>query len=283
MQRDELYKVLRHPIREKIIILLHNRGSMSYSELKNELNIEPGKLYYHLGILKNLVSQDKDKRYFLTDLGEYAYTLLTSSSVSDEFIPLLRKGFRGRFFLFLSGEPLIRYLYNVPHRHLVESLLIVLFGSWIVSRVKLNPVLLFLLKYPFKSMPFSYLVSFKGSTLIIVSFIINFIVVYSLSILLSALIFKKYAGNLSLFVGVSVSYIPLILYAIFQLVFREFAINPPLWADNILFIFMQSWCMCILSSAIALSKNLSFWKAVLIVLVIVYINVFYILFFITGF
>jgi predicted transcriptional regulator len=59
-----LYEILSNPIRIKIIELLFENGSLSFTELKNELKISTGSLYYHLSVLSEFVEQDPKKNIF---------------------------------------------------------------------------------------------------------------------------------------------------------------------------------------------------------------------------
>lgn len=73
-----LHKILKDETRRKIISLLHNEGSLNYTELMNELGIvSTGKMNYHLRILNDLVMKRKDGSYVLTERGMLASKLLT--------------------------------------------------------------------------------------------------------------------------------------------------------------------------------------------------------------
>ncbi|MCW4000068.1 MAG: winged helix-turn-helix domain-containing protein [Candidatus Bathyarchaeota archaeon] len=71
-----LHKALKDEKRRKILSLL-KEGSLSYTELMNELQISnTGKLNYHLKALGDRVAKNGDGRYILTDKGKYAANLL---------------------------------------------------------------------------------------------------------------------------------------------------------------------------------------------------------------
>jgi len=60
--RAELFEVLGHPMRVKILRTL-NEGPMSFSELKRETGIESsGHLQFHLSKLANLIKTDASGR-----------------------------------------------------------------------------------------------------------------------------------------------------------------------------------------------------------------------------
>lgn len=77
---DSLHRILKDEKRRRIISLLNNSGSLSYTDLLNALAIgNTGKLNYHLKMLNGLVNKGEDGRYSLTEKGKLAVRLL------DEF------------------------------------------------------------------------------------------------------------------------------------------------------------------------------------------------------
>lgn len=72
----DIYSILAHPIRRKLLYLLEENGFISYTELMVKLGIEQtGQLNFHLKKLNNLVSKDK-KSYYLTDDGKRVLRIL---------------------------------------------------------------------------------------------------------------------------------------------------------------------------------------------------------------
>ncbi|MGQ9721612.1 MAG: hydrogenase iron-sulfur subunit [Candidatus Jordarchaeum sp.] len=66
----DLYNILGHPLRRKILLLLEKEGYMQYSDLLKELNIETtGQLNFHLTKLGNLITKD-GKAYRLSEDGK---------------------------------------------------------------------------------------------------------------------------------------------------------------------------------------------------------------------
>lgn len=74
----ESYRVVKHPVRRRIIELLGLRGSMSFTELKSEMNLAVGTLYYHLDVLDGYVVQDDERRYVLSREGRRLYEMIAS-------------------------------------------------------------------------------------------------------------------------------------------------------------------------------------------------------------
>lgn len=74
-QKDE-YWLLGNPIRRRILQLLAERKTMQPTQLREELNISYGTLYYHLNLLKKYIEREKDKRLKLSPEGWKALTLI---------------------------------------------------------------------------------------------------------------------------------------------------------------------------------------------------------------
>ncbi len=74
---DSVLRILKDPLRRRIIKLLAEKGPLEYSELLKELNIKStGHLNYHLKILRDFISKDEFGRYMLNDDGRYLYEFL---------------------------------------------------------------------------------------------------------------------------------------------------------------------------------------------------------------
>ena len=82
-----LHEVLGDENRRKIVRLLRENGTLSYTELMKAIKVRSsGKMNYHLKVLDNLLSTDEKGQYSLTEKGVFAYT----SSISQNKKRLLR-------------------------------------------------------------------------------------------------------------------------------------------------------------------------------------------------
>ncbi|MEM3573559.1 MAG: helix-turn-helix domain-containing protein [Nitrososphaeria archaeon] len=129
-------RLIKHPVRKRIIELLGERENMSFTELRNEMNLPVGTLYYHLDVLKGYILQDDDRRYFLSKDGRKLYELLSSYKggsgdfgktvfIPSWFFPILERNtlfsiasfftvsVLGGLISYLSGEILIFLHYGV--------------------------------------------------------------------------------------------------------------------------------------------------------------------------
>ena len=72
----DIYSILAHPMRRKLLHILEEEGFIPYTELMVKLGIEQtGQLNFHLKKLNTLVSKDK-KSYYLTDDGKRVLRIL---------------------------------------------------------------------------------------------------------------------------------------------------------------------------------------------------------------
>ncbi len=78
---DSLHKILKDKIRRKIILLLTEKSSLSYTNLLDSLEgVNNGRLNYHLKVLGDLLLKDADGQYLLSERGRLASKLLLESA-----------------------------------------------------------------------------------------------------------------------------------------------------------------------------------------------------------
>ena len=72
-----LHKILKDDTRQEILLLLNERGSVSYTDLMTEVGIgSTGKFNYHLKILNGLIAKNENGLYSLTEKGKLAIRLM---------------------------------------------------------------------------------------------------------------------------------------------------------------------------------------------------------------
>jgi DNA-binding transcriptional ArsR family regulator len=73
---NEIFTALRHPIRRQVLLLLEDKGEMSFTEIQNALGMnDTGLMSYHLKELAPLVEQSTRGKYCLSEVGRASITL----------------------------------------------------------------------------------------------------------------------------------------------------------------------------------------------------------------
>jgi uncharacterized RDD family membrane protein YckC len=73
---SRILSVLSHPLRREILITLNERGECSFTDLMNSLDVDTGKLSFHMRNLAGLIDQKSSGKYCLNKLGENAVRLV---------------------------------------------------------------------------------------------------------------------------------------------------------------------------------------------------------------
>ena len=69
---SKYHTLLRDPTRRKIIEILAEQGKVGFKELKQILGLGVGTVYYHLDMLSEFITQDKNRKYMLTTAAAYS-------------------------------------------------------------------------------------------------------------------------------------------------------------------------------------------------------------------
>jgi DNA-binding transcriptional ArsR family regulator len=264
----KVYHALSHPVRRRIVELLEANGALSSSELKELLNIGPGKLYYHLQNLGGLIEQDRKRRYRLSEDGKEAYHLL----VRSETLPVKKTTmeppaleFIGNLRSILLFGWLLSKLYKDPIRHITESVILLFFGGWLCHVSGLQPIMLYYVN--------------QNQTLYwsVAQFLAGWLVIYGTAELLCFVLFHRKGGNASLFVGTTFSLLPLLLFAVIWLLNGQFGWNlERLWSGWLirsLLLLSQGWSLAILTVSVSKAKKLSLDRASLVGFAVAYLNI----------
>ncbi len=69
---SKILSILAHPLRRKILIFIHEKGECSFTDLLNALEVDTGKLSFHLRSLSVFTEQTSTGKYKLSKTGEKA-------------------------------------------------------------------------------------------------------------------------------------------------------------------------------------------------------------------
>jgi uncharacterized RDD family membrane protein YckC len=67
---------LSHPLRREILLNLHEKGELSFTDLLNALNVDTGKLSFHIRSLAGFLEQTPAGKYKLSGLGRNAIVFI---------------------------------------------------------------------------------------------------------------------------------------------------------------------------------------------------------------
>jgi DNA-binding transcriptional ArsR family regulator len=105
-----LHKILKDENRRKIVLLLQQKGSLSYTELMNKLKVvSTGKINYHLKILGNIVAKNEEGKYVLTAKGLLASRFLTEFPDANNQQPGARPQWWRRFWIGTLAATIVVY------------------------------------------------------------------------------------------------------------------------------------------------------------------------------
>jgi len=78
---SKILSVLSHPLRREILLDLSDKGECSFTDLMNALNVDTGKLSFHIRNLAGFLEQTPTGKYKLSKVGENAIRLIKDLEV----------------------------------------------------------------------------------------------------------------------------------------------------------------------------------------------------------
>jgi uncharacterized RDD family membrane protein YckC/DNA-binding transcriptional ArsR family regulator len=105
---SRILSVLSHPLRREILLNLSEKGECSFTDLMNALNVDTGKLSFHIRNLTAFMEQTQTGKYKLSKVGENAIRLIkdleawsVEADVEKKASALPLASFKRRTFAFL--------------------------------------------------------------------------------------------------------------------------------------------------------------------------------------
>ena len=220
---DEIYKALSHPIRRKILRLIKDNGTISFSDLINEVQLEVGTFYYHLDAIKPLINQNSERLYQLSSLGYDVFEIMQQieRQTAQKHQPRQRSFAIMRQLLYQIIVPsiLFQYVAKRPRRFIFEAIIVVFVNAWIIAAAGLQPFLFYVTSTSIPNFP-----------LTLTSFFIGWIIMFLFIEGLMRFLFHTKHGTTTLFTLTAFIRLPFILYAVLWY-FRDFLfwISPLGW------------------------------------------------------
>ena len=82
---SKILSVLSHQLRRDILLMLHERGESSFTDLMNALNVDTGKMSFHMRNLGPFLEQTDTGKYRLNDIGESAVEVIKDVESWSDF------------------------------------------------------------------------------------------------------------------------------------------------------------------------------------------------------
>lgn len=243
--------MLRDPARRKIIEILGEQGKIGFKELKQTLGLGVGTVYYHLDMLSEFLTQDKERKYMLNDRGRLLFASLKEGSLP----PALQMGeaFSHKIGKWLFLSPVFAKT-NKPWLLFPAAFAILIMGALGAALTSIEPMLFFYRPFTAFSFP-----------MIFALFISNWVGLFLFSELMIFLFFKRTGSDLQLFTCLGIAALPLAVFPYFFL-FLDYAI-----LQYVLF-FFQVWTLLLLSAAYSFGKGIRLDKSIILSLTVIYLN-----------
>ncbi|MFX1455989.1 MAG: hypothetical protein ACFFDB_11510 [Promethearchaeota archaeon] len=264
---SSFYYALSHEIRRKIIKIIGDNEFTSFTHLKRELNVSTGTIYHHLETLSDLIEQKQDKKYYLKELGTYAYQSLKDNL---ETIKAPHREFKSEFLNKLMVFTSKRFIvFNKKDRiyTLLISIGIILIGTIFSILNGFTSFFLFFIENNVQSLELFLQI------LINASFVINFFAFFLIVELIARIIYKRSENTLNFLASFALIQFPMIIYLILHYVFKVLALNSLSivnFIDQVLMIVFQVWSLWLLSYSLSVKKGLKIETSLIISLLLHY-------------
>ncbi|MHA1562729.1 MAG: winged helix-turn-helix domain-containing protein [Promethearchaeota archaeon] len=265
---DQFYVALGHDIRRKILKIIGDNGFSSFSVFKKQIQSSTGTIYHHLDVMKELIIQDKKKKYHLTNLGEHAYQILSKNTESIEIVSKQDEKTKfnkeNRLYDYFLFKKLFDYFFTEKKKNILISFGILLAIGILSGINNLQIFLFFIREVQVVEQLFYYFV------IDLITIFISYLILIYTTEILSYIIFNNH-DNWKKFLNIlTIPYIPILIYlGIFSILNLIFPNIDPLFFDILLLLF-QVWSMILLAKAISLVKLVKFERGLLLAILIDY-------------
>ncbi|MFX0082023.1 MAG: hypothetical protein ACFE94_09745 [Candidatus Hodarchaeota archaeon] len=256
-----------HDIRRKIIKIIGDNEYTSFTYLKKELGVSTGTIYHHLETLSELIEQKEDKKYYLKELGVYAYNSLKDDIETIKFplrqfkSPILKK------LMVLTSKRFISFNKEDMIYTILISVAILILGTIFSNLNDFNCFLLFFIDANSGDLLLFYQI------IVYLNFILNFFAFFIIIESISRIFYKKYENSLNFLVSFALIQFPMILYLILHFIFEYtglITLSIFNFIDNILMIIFQVWSLWLLSYSLSVKKGIKIENSLIVSLLLHY-------------
>lgn len=246
------YTLLRDPARRRIIEILGSQEKIGFKELRETLGLGVGTVYYHLDMLSDFLTQDKQRKYRLNDRGQALHRLLKDGNVPATLD--IGEAFSHRVGKWLFLSPLFAKTVK-PFMLLPVSIAILLIGALGSAYVGLDSALFFY--FPYSAYSF---------TSIMALYVFNWIGLFLFAELFTYVLYRRVGNDIQLFTCTGLASFPLALFPYIYLFVQQTI------SQYILFL-LQVWTLLLVSAALCFGKGIRLDKAIVVSLTAIYLNI----------
>ena len=245
------YTLLRDPARRKIIEILGVQEKIGFKELREALGLGVGTVYYHLDMLSDFITQDKQRKYRLNDRGQMLFKILKEGNVPPTLE--ISEAFSHRIAKWLFLSPVFAKTVK-PLRFLPVSITMLLMGALGTAYAKLDSALFFY--FPYSTYSF---------TSIIVLYFFHWIGLFLFAELFTYLLYRRVGNDLQLFMCLALATFPMAIFPYIYLFISDII------SQYVLFL-LQIWSLLLVSVALCFGKGIRLDKAIVVSLTAMYLN-----------
>ena len=261
-EHTQKMKVLSNPIRQKILKTISDQGSISFSLLKEELEMTDGNLFYHLKNLDRFIKKDQQNFYKLNEEGKS----IVFSIFHEEAIPAIEPKKVSWFLDKITFPNIFYYFFGDPARSLIELNILLIITAWLfgVSNSYFSSI---------ESM-------FLGGP--IINAIISFVHWYFYLLLIFTIlkILRHETNFKELWTGVFTGIIPYIIYLIPTGILYYTNTPTDNWVGiilNIVFIISKIYSTILVAQGINLSSNCKKYQALILASILILMDYIYLM------
>jgi len=261
-ESTEEMRILSNPIRQRILKLILNQGSVSFTSLKEELELTDGSLFYHIKMLNEYMQKDQQNFYQLNDKGK----IVVDSLIHKQVIQTVEVKKTTWFLDKITFPDMFYYFFSDPLRSLIEFNLLLIIIAWLfgVSNTQFSSIESIL----------------EGGA--IVNAIISFIhwYFYLLIIVVVVKVLKSEINFKELWIGVFAGLLPYFVYLIPTAIiyYTNTTIYP--WLGilmNVIFSICKIYSTILVAQGINLSTGIKRYQALIVASILIIIDYIYLM------
>ena len=263
-------KIFSNPVRRELIRIIGVSGSISFSSIKEELNLTDGRLYFHLKKVESYTEKDSQNFYRLNKEGKRVSFLLfhdkdtlfveKAEEEKDQTISFIER---------VAPSGIFYYFLGTKTRSLIELNIVLIVISWLFGLTE---------EYGVLSNSFRLESFFGGGAIINTLFSIAHWYIYIGLITLILLILKAKFNFAELSIGVLLGTIPYLIYLLPVGIMYLVGTIIPDWAIillRILYLLCKIWSTIIIAQAITMTSKRKWHESFIIASVLIFLDYIY--------